>query len=176
MRPPSNRMAECHPHKKHHARGMCQSCYALYKNSKHFVAAGRKTTTNTCGHPDRRHVAHGKCPACYARWVRDTNPKYSKSARRGESLKRLYGITLEQRDRIISRQGGRCPICRRAFSNTVAPRVDHCHESGRVRGVLCHRCNLAVGSLGDTEASMRRALLYFFQPTSSFINDEPMWW
>lgn len=41
-----------------------------------------------------------------------------------------------------------------------APKVDHCHDTGRVRGMLCHGCNTALGKLGDNVAGLRRALEY----------------
>ncbi|WP_329391128.1 endonuclease VII domain-containing protein [Streptomyces sp. NBC_01351] len=57
---------------------------------------------------------------------------------------------------MIAAQGGVCLICRKA----PAVHVDHCHETGRVRGVLCFNCNTAIGKLGDDPDVARRVVTY----------------
>jgi hypothetical protein len=69
---------------------------------------------------------------------------------------RSYGLTEAQRDEMTASQAGVCTICPKA----PAVHVDHCHETGRVRGVLCFNCNAAVGQLGDDPGSPRRAIAY----------------
>jgi len=64
--------------------------------------------------------------------------------RRAEHLKRKYGITLEQYDQMLEAQGGGCAICARAPGKQVLA-VDHCHETGRVRALLCSGCNRSIG-------------------------------
>ncbi|KND43449.1 endonuclease VII domain-containing protein [Streptomyces stelliscabiei] len=71
-------------------------------------------------------------------------------------LRRKYGITEAERDEMIASQMGVCCICRAA----PATQVDHCHETGRVRGVLCFNCNSGLGLLGDDPAAMNRAAEY----------------
>jgi hypothetical protein len=62
-------------------------------------------------------------------------------------LKRKYGLTLEQFDEMLAAQGGGCGIC----GKLGADNVDHDHETGRVRGILCWNCNIAIGQLEDNE-------------------------
>lgn len=64
---------------------------------------------------------------------------------RDEVLRRLYGITLDDYEAMLDRQGGHCATC----PSTERLGVDHCHESGVVRGLLCNRCNLVLGMVGD---------------------------
>lgn len=71
-------------------------------------------------------------------------------------LKRRYGITESERDGLISSQGGVCCICLTA----PAVHVDHCHKTGRVRGVLCFSCNAALGQFKDRPEAIRRAAAY----------------
>ncbi|WP_369356154.1 endonuclease VII domain-containing protein [Streptomyces sp. cg2] len=71
-------------------------------------------------------------------------------------LRRHYGITEAERDVMIAAQGGLCAICRKA----PAAHVDHCHATGKVRGVLCFNCNSAIGKLGDDPDVIRRAIAY----------------
>ncbi|MFF3494162.1 endonuclease VII domain-containing protein [Streptomyces sp. NPDC002795] len=61
-----------------------------------------------------------------------------------------------RRDEMIASQMGVCVIC----LNAPAVHVDHCHETGRVRGVLCFNCNSAIGKLGDDPDTVRRATAY----------------
>ncbi|MFE9410441.1 endonuclease VII domain-containing protein [Streptomyces sp. NPDC006704] len=75
---------------------------------------------------------------------------------RAGHLKRQYGITEDDRDRMIAEQKGLCVICLSA----PAVHVDHCHQTGRVRGVLCFNCNSAIGKLGDDPDTVRRAAAY----------------
>ncbi|SRR5260221_11242452 len=63
----------------------------------------------------------------------------------------------EQRVKIIAKQGGKCPICKRKFGEKVKPVTDHCHDGNFIRGVLCSVCNLAEGMLKTAENARRMA-------------------
>ncbi|WP_399923176.1 endonuclease VII domain-containing protein [Streptomyces kanamyceticus] len=75
---------------------------------------------------------------------------------RASHLKTAYGITEAERDELIGSQKGLCVICLEA----PAVHVDHCHETGKVRGVLCFNCNSGIGKLGDDPDKTRRATAY----------------
>lgn len=75
---------------------------------------------------------------------------------RARHLKRHYGLTEAERDEMVASQMGLCVIC----LDAPAAHVDHCHETGRVRGVLCFNCNSAIGKLGDDPDAVRRAAAY----------------
>jgi hypothetical protein len=77
-------------------------------------------------------------------------------------VKTLYGITAEQADTLLNRQGGKCAICHEA--STGQWNIDHCHDSGAVRGVLCSPCNTGIGCLGDDPALLHRAIEYLEDP------------
>lgn len=73
------------------------------------------------------------------------------------SMKRKYGVTPEQYKAMHDEQGGVCAICHepetRLHPKTNAPQalaVDHCHETNKVRGLLCWRCNVTLGKVGDS--------------------------
>ncbi|GHH18880.1 endonuclease VII domain-containing protein [Streptomyces lanatus] len=85
-----------------------------------------------------------RCKACRA------------NAGRERHLKRQYGLTEAERDEMVASQMGLCVICLKA----PAVHVDHCHKTGRVRGVLCFNCNSAIGKLGDDPDAVRRAAAY----------------
>ncbi len=84
-------------------------------------------------------------------------------ARRWTKLKHKYGITVDQYDQLLAEQGGGCAIC--GVAGPEAARwgvlvVDHDHETGKVRGLLCSNCNCAIGLLGDSPELLTKAAGY----------------
>jgi hypothetical protein len=80
---------------------------------------------------------------------------------RNGHLRRMYGITQLDYERMLSTQEGRCACC----GSTEPGRyghflVDHDHDTGDIRGLLCHPCNAGIGLLGDTLADVRLAVAY----------------
>lgn len=103
-------------------------------------------------------------PRCYS------HNRVKESERRDAAWERrlmaTYGITAEEYWAIYEFQGGCCYICRRA-TGTGKKRlsVDHCHETGRVRGLLCGPCNRDVlGHLRDCVMALARAIIYLLFP------------
>jgi hypothetical protein len=85
-----------------------------------------------------------------------------KTSRRKELLVERYGIGDEEYYSLLEKQSGVCALC---SADTPGGRwkkfnVDHCHDTGRVRGLLCYRCNTALGQLGDNEVGLMKALSY----------------
>lgn len=87
------------------------------------------------------------------------------STGRKYSLKRSYGLTEDQVATMRRNQSDRCALCDEVFSKT--PHVDHCHMTGRVRGLLCHRCNTALGNFKDDPARLRAAIEYLEAASSA---------
>ncbi len=83
------------------------------------------------------------------------------AARHASHVLKTYGIYAEEYQALYSHQGGRCYICRRA-KGTSGRRlaVDHCHSTGRVRGLLCRPCNRMLGHARDDVAFFLRAVEY----------------
>jgi hypothetical protein len=80
-------------------------------------------------------------------------------------LKRRYGITLEEYNRLFKIQGGVCAICRKPElvelnGKVLALAVDHSHSTDSVRGLLCLACNRGLGSFKDSSALLRSAAHY----------------
>jgi len=85
--------------------------------------------------------------------------------------KRKFGITIEERDEMLKEQGGKCAICQndtefspvgsgRTNNVTYYAVVDHCHSSGKIRGILCGGCNTGLGSFKDNPTSLTSAVSY----------------
>jgi hypothetical protein len=77
------------------------------------------------------------------------------------NLKSKYGITPEQKEEMFIAQGSCCAICK-----TTEPggrwgwHIDHCHITGKVRGVVCNRCNIALGGFKDNIELLQSAIDY----------------
>jgi hypothetical protein len=81
---------------------------------------------------------------------------------RNQWLKKNYGITSEEYEKILAKQNGRCAICETDIPNGLHKiwNVDHDHKSGKVRGLLCWNCNSAIGLLKDDDKVIENALRY----------------
>lgn len=81
---------------------------------------------------------------------------------RESHLKRTYDISQDEYDTLAKAQNYSCKLCGKHASEE--PRgnlvVDHCHETGRIRGLLCSVCNTGIGKLGDTIEGLEKALDY----------------
>jgi hypothetical protein len=76
-------------------------------------------------------------------------------------LNRKYGITPEIYQEMLDKQGGKCAICgTNSCSTGRRLAVDHCHTTGKVRGLLCAHCNTAIGKFNDDPATIQRAIDY----------------
>lgn len=69
-----------------------------------------------------------------------------------------YGLTIDEFDEMVERQAGLCLIC--SLPLEVNPHLDHDHETGEVRGVLCAMCNKGLGHFRDSEELLLSALAY----------------
>jgi Autographiviridae endonuclease VII len=83
---------------------------------------------------------------------------------RNYHIKKTYGITTEQYEKMVSQRCGRCDICGREPNGTNHVEqslvIDHDHETGAIRGLLCNNCNSGMGILGDTVEHLEAALQY----------------
>lgn len=82
---------------------------------------------------------------------------------RAAKLRREYGLTEQAFLEMRVDQHDACAICREPFDARKAICVDHCHDSGNVRGLLCHQCNTAIGFLKDNPTVCRMAAEYLEQ-------------
>ncbi|WP_307544916.1 endonuclease VII domain-containing protein [Streptomyces sp. V3I8] len=145
-------------------RAHCRECWAEYHQARQ-VAKGKNVRPGA-ETPDGHKFCRSRSEIePHSKWHRNATATDGLSAscktcratkgRAGHS-KRRYGITEAERDEMIASQMGLCVICPKA----PAVHVDHCHETGRVRGVLCFNCNSAIGKLGDDPDAVRRAAAY----------------
>lgn len=124
---------------KHYAKGLCNNHYnkALYHaDVEKARAKGRKWGASWRDNNRERS----------RELSRQTEARKTKEAKRDRHYKKTYGITYAQVLELLASQGGKCPICDRGIQEMGrgGGHLDHCHTTGRVRGVLCNECNRAL--------------------------------
>ncbi|WP_406168959.1 endonuclease VII domain-containing protein [Streptomyces sp. NBC_00996] len=84
-----------------------------------------------------------------------------------------YGMDAEQYAALFQAQGGVCAICKRPEVTGRSMPVDHCHETGEVRGLLCTSCNLGLGRFADDPVRLRAAADYLERAAIAVVRQDP---
>lgn len=92
----------------------------------------------------------------YNKKYRDNNKDKIKNSK----LLTRYGITLDDFNKMLKSQDNKCAICLNELKKGRSTHVDHCHNSNKVRGLLCVKCNLALGLLKDNIEALDRIYNY----------------
>jgi protein-arginine kinase activator protein McsA len=107
-----------------------------------------------------RQCAHKKSSAYY-RQEKEKDPLLN----RKRNLRRMYGLSIEEYDAMVEEQNGLCAICKQE-EKTIRQdavqclSVDHCHDTGKIRGLLCNNCNRALGKFKDSLTVLESACEY----------------
>ena len=106
------------------------------------------------------------------KWREDNIERFRENQRRmrstpeGRERQRRYhllstfGLTLEEYDEMLAAQGGVCQLCGRPPTEGISLHIDHNHETGDIRGLLCFRCNNALGDFDDSPERLMSAVAY----------------
>jgi len=91
----------------------------------------------------------------------------SKRSRINTRLKSAFGIDIEDYEKMLEKQNGTCAICGATQADARKHRlhVDHCHDTGKVRGLLCSNCNMGLGKFQDDLQLLKNAVSYLENPT-----------
>ena len=145
-------------------RKKCNSCgedkpLVDFHLRSHTLKSGEKTYY-------RRHI----CKACHSIQVlerKNRSPEkqeYHRKVAFKSHLKRTYGLDLDSYMELCIAQDYRCDICGKDSHSTYDKKgglyVDHCHKSGKIRGLLCHSCNAAIGHLQEDIEILESAIKY----------------
>ena len=117
---------------------------------------------------ERKDGLRATCKSCcneaHNKWYheRGKGRKATKQAIRKSNLKKRYGITPEEYEGMKQLQGDKCAICNTPDTGKGKEnwQVDHCHETDKVRGLLCMSCNIGLGSFKDNELLLAKAIEY----------------
>ena len=104
-------------------------------------------------HAERNPDYEANMKAYGAKWWKALSPEQRKYYK----LKHRYGLTTEQYNAMLETQDNNCLICEEKMTK---PCVDHCHTTGKVRGLLCSTCNSGIGLLKDDPEVVFRAYHY----------------
>ena len=103
------------------------------------------------------HARHRDRINAKQRETRRANKELNRERNFKYNLKRNYGLDLQTYEGLVDKQAGLCAICQTKPEKLV---VDHCHKTGRVRGLLCDPCNTGIGRLQDDVLIVAAALKY----------------
>lgn len=121
----------------------CQKELPIINFSKNSGAHGYRKTCNPC---------------------RSLKNKDYTSGHKNSQLKKYYGITIDDYNDMFLQQSGCCKICTTHQSKLLkALSVDHCHKTGKIRGLLCGRCNMALGQFKDSFELCLKASKYLLE-------------
>lgn len=166
----------------------CERCWTIFR--PHTGRAGRYCSAH-CHHEARKEATAARtekpCSRCKVVKPIDEFPTTSgtadnrrahcrvcgREAHRAYAVRRTYGISIEKVNEMLAAQGGGCAICgSETTMNGKAFAVDHDHKccppgkracGGCVRGILCGRCNFAIGQMNDDPSLLLRAAEYLQQ-------------
>ncbi len=132
----------------------CRVCKKVHPNN-HYLRQKRKS-----GGCYINRVCK-KCAAARAIEYYRRDPIKGRARQKATKLKMAYGMTMDELNIMLTNQGGKCAICR-----SSEPRgrgrfhVDHDHTSGKIRGLLCHHCNVGLGNFKDDVKILQTAIEY----------------
>lgn len=132
----------------------CSTCKEEKDSSFFYKASSKKRGYQFC------------CISCSKNYKKQHQESMTieewKETQRQYWLKSQYGLSLNDYNNLLKQQKHQCAICETdevdAFKGLLF--VDHCHTSGKVRGLLCHHCNTALGKFKDSERILSKAIEY----------------
>ena len=138
----------------------------IYESSPEYLRKRRlryKNNTNGC-----RDRIKEKAKEYDARFKVRLGPKHYSRYAENVGLKSKYGITIREKEWMRIRQHNKCLICKTEFYEssphaTYRPHVDHCHITGKIRGLLCKKCNLGLGYYIDSISNLASAARYLYK-------------
>jgi hypothetical protein len=143
----------------------CRTC-GIEKEETDFYKTGRKN-----GNPEARHSECKECAKARVKKRHEDDPDRAKD----RHLRRAYGISLADFNRMVLSQGSKCACC-----GTSEPggkhntwNVDHDHVTGQVRELLCKDCNIVLGLVEDSPEHLQKLIQYVLKhsPHNKSIND-----
>ena len=103
-----------------------------------------------------------KCNSARAIQWSKNNPEKVIASRRKTRLKYKYNLSLEDYNKLVEAQNNKCALCLKEHTRRPL-NVDHCHKTGKVRGLLCDKCNLGIGLFDDNPILLQKVKDYLNQ-------------
>ena len=137
---------------------VCRRCGENKPIDQYYEHKGPRTSEGY-----RRPTCKTCCNKDAKLWTKN-NPDKVKVSRRKARLKVKYGIVPSEYDSMANSQGNKCYICRKEHTRRPL-NVDHCHSTGKVRKLLCDKCNMALGLVNDDVELLNKMREYLLEHT-----------
>lgn len=162
----------------------CRDCERIRRSEyekkriRHLPAQTGSKCCKSCGETKDITSFHGNsrcadgrsiyCKACTSETAKAFHAKCQAAGKTYDyHLRTTVGITLEDRQRMKDEQGGVCAICKGSSGRHGLSEdglvVDHNHRTGKVRGLLCHKCNIALGHVDDSAGRLEAMMSYLLK-------------
>jgi len=129
------------------------------KDSKYLRSRCRDCEREyAAGHRDKQ-VLEGTRPAPKFTKIGLTDAERARR-RKSNKMKNRYGIDLKDYEEMLASQQNKCFVCPTVHEEGLPLHVDHCHDTGIVRGLLCQKCNWALGMTNDNTDTLRGLIDY----------------
>jgi hypothetical protein len=150
----------------------CKECHAkqsldYYRRNREKVAKYASARAKLPEVKARRRVIQKRYAKKHPERVAASNKAWRESNRvkvkeqlYNNWLKRNYGITRIEYEELLRSQDGRCAICRTLPTTQRRLAVDHDHDTGKIRGILCDQCNVGLGNFRESAAMLKAAAVY----------------
>ena len=163
---------------KHGTRGYqswCKDCFREHEGrqrKKEYLITEAGRECSECGQfklwsefHKRHDLSTGYASACKNCRKKRTRRDMDNGSIRNRELRHKYGIGLAEYEALVKKQGDTCAICGTADKGMARGRirywsVDHDHETGEIRGLLCQKCNAVLGLANDDIEVLRAMILY----------------
>jgi Recombination endonuclease VII len=156
------------------ALGVCGKHYRLQRKARVIQDLPATKSCKRCGevkpiesfscHSSTKDGRKQDCRECHSKYHREQRLRNHRDVYRVYELKRKYGMSLEEFNAMFASQDGKCAICGKTdFKGNIRWKnlcVDHDHQTGKNRGLLCHRCNASIGYFEDDPGLLMKAIEY----------------
>jgi endogenous inhibitor of DNA gyrase (YacG/DUF329 family) len=131
-------------------------------------SANRQRTCQQCGKAYTLGVESSQHKYCslecrnkwhYSRWKSSGN-KRCQLKTKNYWLQHKYGISSEQKEEMLQKQGYKCAVCETTKPTKFGWHVDHCHTTNKIRGILCQFCNQLLGMAKDDVSILQQSIKY----------------
>ena len=144
-------------------RGDCKACAKISKRERYLKNRQREI--------DRAKEWQAANPERHAENQRRRRERPDVKLREREGhLLRKFGMTLAQYEQLFAAQGGVCALCGKPPTPGISLHVDHDHSTGILRGLLCFKCNNALGDYDDDPERLRAAASYLDRPDEETVS------
>lgn len=130
----------------------------FYKRKEHVIYANR---------PYKKDLSHkgdgfrSDCKECVKKTSLTNWHKMLPDSKKNKKLIFNYGLDIKQYKNKLEKQGGGCEICGSYIDGKGG--IDHCHKTGKIRGILCSHCNAAIGHMNDGIERIQKAIKYLIK-------------